>query len=347
MEFACCKKTTSDAYDPLICSSCRQCFHVACVLPSRSSEWEPDDDLKLTWRCPACCGTSPRGNNDDTPCRITKRSKKKCEKVTSIATVKAAEIVQGAAIPMSAQITIDEIRSIIKAEISQAFSAFQNNFDDIKAEISTLHNSLQFISDNYDRITKKVDNLETKIKLLDSVKSDFSDMKRVVSSLESDLNNKEQWARRSNIEIIGVPETKNENLLNIITKISCAANINTLTESDIDFVTRVTPKQNNSNKPRPIIVRFLARYKKDNFLARVREKSLICGDIGYNGNNNRVYFNDHLTSFNKTLLRKTKDLAKEKNYRFVWVKNCSVMARKNDTSPVLHIHSESDLKKML
>ncbi|CAG4952595.1 unnamed protein product [Parnassius apollo] len=48
---------------------------------------------------------------------------------------------------------------------------------------------------------------------------------------------------------------------------------------------------------------------------------------------------------NKALLKKAKDLAKIKNFKYVWIKHCKILARKSDTSPTFRIKSEKDLLK--
>ncbi|CAH2095044.1 unnamed protein product [Euphydryas editha] len=108
----------------------------------------------------------------------------------------------------------------------------------------------------------------------------------------------------------------------------------------------VASKSQENKKPKPIVVKFLCRWKKDDFLAQVKKLKLKCSDIGFSSNDNFIYFNDHLTSKNKVLLQSVKKSAKEKGYRYVWVKNCCIMVRRNDTSPVLHIINVNDLKKI-
>ncbi|CAH2105728.1 unnamed protein product [Euphydryas editha] len=48
----------------------------------------------------------------------------------------------------------------------------------------------------------------------------------------------------------------------------------------------------------------------------------------------------------KNELKALKDEFSRKGYRYVWVKNCCIMVRRNDTSPVLHIINVNDLKKI-
>lgn len=101
-----------------------------------------------------------------------------------------------------------------------------------------------------------------------------------------------------------------------------------------------------SKKPKPIILKMQSRYKKDDFLVSLRKlKNITAGDIGFTGVTSRIYFNDHLSSRNRQLFQRAKLIAKEKNYAYCWVRNCTIMVRKTDKSPVLHITSEDSLKK--
>ncbi|CAH2095142.1 unnamed protein product [Euphydryas editha] len=46
-------------------------------------------------------------------------------------------------------------------------------------------------------------------------------------------------------------------------------------------------------------------------------------------------------------IREIKKIAKEKCYQYVWVKKCCIMVRRTNSSPVMHITSLTDLKKMV
>lgn len=113
--------------------------------------------------------------------------------------------------------------------------------------------------------------------------------------------------------------------------------------AEINFVTRARSVTNN----KPIIVGFLGRYAKENFVASARSyKNLTAEDLGFVGVTSRIFVNDHLTRENKQLLTKTKKLALEKNYKYTWVQNCKILVRRNDTSPIISIGSEGDLVKI-
>ncbi|XP_063529580.1 uncharacterized protein LOC134740857 [Cydia strobilella] len=166
--------------------------------------------------------------------------------------------------------------------------------------------------------------------------------------IDWELNSKEQWARRSNIEIQGIPEAKNENLLDIFSNLTKMAGFPINVDTDIDFITRVAPMSSDTKKTKAIVVRFLARYKKDDCLNRLRKlRDLKACDVGFAGNNSPIYFNDHLTKVNKLLLKDAKRIARDNGYKWVWVKVTVhfIMVRRNDTSAVINILSSEDLKK--
>ncbi|CAH2087987.1 unnamed protein product [Euphydryas editha] len=161
-----------------------------------------------------------------------------------------------------------------------------------------------------------------------------------------DNNRREQWSRRSNLEIYGIPERKSENLLVLLKDIAQRIDFPLNIDCDLDFITRVAPREKNLKKPKPIVVRFLARYKKDEFLSKAKKSKIKASDLGFNNSNAQIFFNDHLTGANKSLLQRAKIIAKEHNFKYTWVKNCAIMVRRSDTSPVVHITNPIDLNKV-
>lgn len=215
----------------------------------------------------------------------------------------------------------------------------------LKAQSQELGESVAFVDAKYDDLIKKVEILEKKVGTIGSSKTDMKEVKSTIAKIDWELNSKEQWARRSNIEIQGIPEAKNENLLQVLTKITQLAGFPINVNTDIDFITRVAHMESGTKKPKSIIVRFLARYKKDDCLAHFRKlRDFKACDVGFTGNNSSIYFNDHLTRTNKLLLKDAKKLATERGYKWVWVRHCCIMVRQSDTSKVLNILNSGDLK---
>lgn len=245
-------------------------------------------------------------------------------------------------------ISKESLRSIIKEEINAAFSNINNTLMQLKTEVTDLQNNVMFMSEKYDSIIKRMSSVEEKTKAVSVLELEVKNLESQLKVAKVSIERQEQWSRRSNIEIIGLPEIKGENLINTLSKLATYAKCPFNPQSDIDFVTRVAHMNKDLKKPKPVVVRFLSRYKKDEFLSRLREiKDLKACDIGYSDNMYRIYFNEHLTSDSKILLNKVKKVAEEKQYKYVWVKNCSILARRNDTSPAIHISKEEDLKKLI
>ncbi|CAH2215767.1 jg6620 [Pararge aegeria aegeria] len=81
----------------------------------------------------------------------------------------------------------------------------------------------------------------------------------------------EQWVRRSNIQINGIPKRKDENLVNVITNLAKKSGYKLDPARNIDFVTRIAVKNDVDNSyPKPIIIKLLSRYKKDDLLSCLR-----------------------------------------------------------------------------
>ncbi|KAJ2937399.1 hypothetical protein O0L34_g19081 [Tuta absoluta] len=150
-------------------------------------------------------------------------------------------------------------------------------------------------------------------------------------------------ARLNNVEIKGVPLRNNENLFKVASAIGTAINYAT-DERQINYIARVPVYGSNEKN---IIITFLNRYVKENYVAAFRsKKTLLASEIGFTGNKS-IFINDHLTPDSKKLLTKAKALKNEKNYAYIWVKFCKIHIRKNDTSPVIIINSENDLNKII
>lgn len=78
---------------------------------------------------------------------------------------------------------------------------------------------------------------------------------------------------------------KGLNLFSILQDIDKKADINLNLNTDIDFITRIGQKIVKIKKTKPIIVWFLCRWEKDDFLSLVRKQKLSCNDLGFTSNN--------------------------------------------------------------
>ncbi|KPJ08619.1 hypothetical protein RR48_12372 [Papilio machaon] len=219
----------------------------------------------------------------------------------------------------------------------------QNNFE---KEIKELQQSLQFNDTQYEELVKKTTVLTEDTKKISNLEAELQRLHNENRKLKSDFNANEQRERLLNLEIVGIPEDRNENLSELLFKLASYAGV-TITCNDILHVNRISPRTKVQGRPRLIIVKFASRLTKDNFFSQVRKCRITTKDINLQGEPKPIFINDHLSPYNKFLLRKCKELAKLKHYQYVWSKNGRIYTRKNDTTQALQIVEEEDLKKIV
>lgn len=189
--------------------------------------------------------------------------------------------------------------------------------------------------------------------IIESITTENAALKKEVSDLSSRLDNLDQYSRRNNLEIQGVTEKHNENLLDIFQQIG--VNIECpVSPSDVDVIHRVPFFNKDKKGPRNIIVKLKSRLLKDNFLAYSKalvKKNRNSGTKQVNINipniSPKLYINEHLTNKNKFLLSKAKLFCRERNIDYIWVQDCKILARKNSTSRIVHIQNEECLTKLI
>lgn len=226
-----------------------------------------------------------------------------------------------------------------------AIQGIQADMNQVKSDVADMKRALDT---RLDEIAGRVESIGSRVTGLEKCTAEVETLKLSVTSIMSEMRSNEQWVRRSNIQINGVPESKGENLYHILSSLATFSGYPLNVSTDVDFVTRVAVRNDtDTKKPKPIILKLQARYKKDDFLSSLRKlKDLRAKDLGFANNDSRIYINDHLSGFNKYLLRQAQLKKTEKQYKYCWVRNCTVMVRKSDNSPILYITSEEALNKM-
>ncbi|CAG9825656.1 unnamed protein product [Phaedon cochleariae] len=225
--------------------------------------------------------------------------------------------------------------SILK-EIQTEMKAFNSKYD-------TILESVNFCSNQITTFERLLSELNKRMTTIEKLSKENADLKVMVGQLTTRIDNIEQQARLNNIEIQGVPEKSNENIIQILEHIGQHIQC-TISPSNVNSTHRVA-HSTQSEKPKSIIVKFHSKVKRDEILAAAKIKRLSYSDKSQPGlvieNISRgLFINEHLTTNTKLLLKKAKDMSKSNNYKFVWVRNGGVFARKNERSKVLRIVNE-------
>ncbi|CAG9093551.1 unnamed protein product [Plutella xylostella] len=306
-----CGRCNAEMSDGALCSVCSRHFDFPCSGITEAG-YRKLGDRKASWRCPSCkAGSSPQV----TP-KVSAPNVEQLYKELQLITKKLAPLTT----------LVEDVKTI------------RSDIDGLMASVENAHASIKDFNDS-------VNVQSSRLKLVEERMEIIPDLEKKLSDLQEETNQREQWLRANNLEIKGVPQKQGENLLDIVVKIGSEINY-PVTKTSINYVARVPSR--DTSTPKPIIVSFINRYMKEDFIAAARSlnKPLTPENINLHGTM-RIYINDHLTVANKQLLLKTKEAARQYDFQFVWVKHCKILVRKNTTSHIIKIRSAIDLKKIM
>lgn len=297
-------------------------------------------ERRSSWRCPKC---KQAGNRTPSPSTITSSLPNKQASMASLQP--PSSNIDQTIPPGGDSVILKEIARL--AEKLKPIEALTYELKSLREEMSSIKQSVLEFNNTIKDLNTRIGGVETRLTKVEQSTEQISDIRRRLDGLENDLANKEQWSRMNNVELKGVTQTRNENLVQLVTMLGSKINY-PISKDKINFVTRVPSR--DSNQVKPIIVCFNNRYVKEDFIAAARtiskETHMTPTVLGLQGNH-RIFVNDHLTTRNKILLSNTKKAAKEKGFRYVWVKHAKIFMRRDDLSPIITIKTERDLSKVV
>lgn len=188
----------------------------------------------------------------------------------------------------------------------------------------------------------------------EQLKSDIVDLKhkdqeksKLVNQLEKDVVDLQQYIRRNNIEIWGIPENIQQNKLeSTVIKIANAIGVE-IYDDDIEACHRLKGKNNNNNNPKKTIVRFTNRKICDQL--HKQKGKLKEGNVKKELKNlnitNNVFINSNLCPYFRFLWGKCKKLLDEKLLNRFWIYNGYIFITHELDSEKIKITHLSDLKR--
>lgn len=223
-----------------------------------------------------------------------------------------------------------------------------NDIAEIKKEQREMCTSIEHCHVEIGDIKSLVANQDRKITACEEelkvVKEENCKMSTELKKLRIEMQNLEQYSHRNNLIIYGVPEVENENIYNVMSRMAEVLQFPSWSTSLLDAVHRMG--KINKSIPRPIIMKFVSRINKEEFLRKRKAwRHLKASDLGYSSENS-IYVNESLTSANRELMKETRLAAKVKKYNQVWTANCSIFVRRNKDTPALRIATIDDLERM-
>jgi len=235
---------------------------------------------------------------------------------------------------------------VIADEIASSINTTINNTTVSDKTPRDVVNSLKFMSAQFDSFGQQLKDLISTVKILEDennlIKEENMLRRGELSSLLGMVNMLEQKMLDCNQEIVGIPESKDENCTNTFLKSTSKLGINVSTKNIFQIPSNIM------DKPRKLSVHCSSFDDKKKIMELVQKQNLIAKDLESNWKDSKIYFNDQLTSTNRNLFYKAITTTKGLEFKYFWFKNNTILLKKMivDTSKAILIKDENSLSKL-
>lgn len=354
----------------LKCKTCKFAFCFAClkVPHNQSLAKEAIESLK----CPACTNVTRRRVNDNTPIQQSSGNdtssfmldddsmNMSCDNPKQISSPDPASHLK-----KSANLSIETISQLFDAKLSPTSNFMMNLRAALREDVKTLVNAevstaIQLLKDDFttttDFLAAEQSDIKSEIKRRDetikTLESSNLELQNQIREISGRLSTMEKISRDCNVEVQAVPEKRSENVLTIFKNI-CETLKVPIVETEIRACRRVSKVNSNSDRPRNILVTLSSPRQRDLVIsaalrynkAHPNEK-LNSVNAGIIGQSSRIYVNEHLSSDSKKLHASARAFAKEKSYKYVWVRFGRIFVRKADDCDAIQIRNLECIKKL-
>lgn len=209
---------------------------------------------------------------------------------------------------------------------------------------TSIEKSISFLAEQNVEFKKKIESLEIELKKRDEQ----------IYLLENKLEDTARQQKKTTIEVRNVPlegkETK-ESLISLVSNL--ARNIST--EINIADIKDIYKTKKNSTK-KTIIVELNSTLVRDNLLNAAKKFNtgaapnlkLAAKHLGLKKDPDvPIFISESLTPNASRLYFLARDVKKVKKYKYCWTSIGNVYLRKDDTSTIIHITSESQIQNLM
>lgn len=305
---ACSLTITKDGSEVKCSGSCDKVFHGECV-----KEEVGNKKTRSAWKCKDC--------------RVPASSQSSGKSTSSSTT-------------LTKQFLLDVIEDLKKG--------FFGELKVVQQDVGEMKTSLEFLSENVD----------TTNKMMQEMKADLAALKREnqelrvanetlddeVGQLRDRVRTLEQYTRRNNVEISGVPVTPGEKVVEIVKDVGTALGV-PLQDIDIAAAHRI-PSFKKDVIP-SIVVQFQHRATRDSWVDNFRKKkTMTAREVNPAYPVNRLYVNEHLSPENKLFLARLKKKCREIGFEYAWCRDGKFYARKAQGEKFKKISCVYDIERL-
>lgn len=226
-------------------------------------------------------------------------------------------------------------------EINKTLDTVLKAIEDLKPLVKDVQ-EIKTLSQN---TNKKMSSLSEEVKTLvnenKALKFEIKTLKHENENLKSKIEDLEQYTRKDNILISGIPYENKENLREKIIFLAQKMDIN-LTNQDINTSHRL----GNLNQTTPLtIARLNNRDLKRELIFKARSRKLNGKEVGF-GHSNPIYITDQLTKKMSEIMKAAKMLKGKEIIKYVWSQDGKIFVRETDESRAIKIDSMDQLKTL-
>jgi FtsZ-binding cell division protein ZapB len=228
-----------------------------------------------------------------------------------------------------------------KREVFQELKTFRKEMGELKTSAQFLNETVET---NNSLMNLLKDEFATLKKQNEQLLASNSAMKKEMGALQDRVRALEQYTRRNNVEVSGIPVTSGEKVVDIIKDVGVSLGV-PIDEGDIAAAHRI-PSYKKENVP-SIVVQFQRRAVRDSWIAAFKNKrTLTASEVNRIFPSQKVWVNEHLSPENKLFLARLKKKCREIGFKYAWCRDGRFYARKSDGEKYHRIMNENDVEKL-
>lgn len=210
----------------------------------------------------------------------------------------------------------------------------------------SINAAFEEIKDTKSLVSKQNDDMKALLEVVNSLSTENAELKCKVCMLETRVEDLEQYSRRDTFEIHGVPVEKGEQVVEVVKLVGRALDLS-IDDNMISACHRLRSRD-GTGKPPGIIVKMVRRLDAEAVLQRRRVKrNFSTHHLGQTGSHGvPIYINESLCPGRRRILNAARELKKEKQYTYLWIRGGKILMRKADQAPVKVITTQADLDKL-
>ncbi|XP_046684767.1 E3 ubiquitin-protein ligase TRAIP-like [Homalodisca vitripennis] len=302
--------STCDEKSEIRCSACEVVFHLKCL---KADAEGVKTRANKEWKCRDCRSVSNSAKSATGTSALTK----------------------------------DFLRKVIeefKTDLFSELKSFRKDLEEVKSSMQVVSDALDKSNEMMKEIQKSY--LEMKKENKELKETTFV-LSRTVGELQDKVRTLEQYTRKNNIEISGIPVTPRESVNEIVKDLGKVLGVE-VDDSQINLAHRI-PSFKKERIP-SIVVQFHARSTKEEWVSKYQKRkqrsSLLASDVNVAYSRNRVFVSEHLSPDNKIFLSKLKEKCKDVGFKFAWCRDGRFYARKKEGENCVKINTLLDIDNL-